>query len=100
MKPIQVKDATPIGTRRGGAFVDYSDGTGEFVVRDWPVYDRAFGDRIHAMKRARDLTLRQFANLLGLGVVDASGLEHGSKVPATEEDAAAILAALAGEDKP
>jgi hypothetical protein len=64
----------------GAAFVDYADGSGEFVqLKGQPVYLRTTSAHEFAFARKEaDLRLRDAATLLGLRPSEISGLESGS----------------------
>lgn len=96
IEAIRLKEATPTGTTESAAFLDYADGRAEFRVETVNTYDRAFGDKVRAARRRSRLYLGTAATRLGIGVVEMSSLENGSLVPATDADAAAILATFRG----
>lgn len=89
MNAIPVK---PVSTRRSGAFVDGVDPKtgkrfGRFETVDFPVYPPSHDGRELRAERVRlGLSLRDGARLLGLGLVELSGLETGSHTFATAEE--------------
>ncbi len=93
-------DVKPIGTERGGAFVDYTDGHGAFEIREFDVFPletRATGAAFRRMRVDElGLSLRQGATRLALSVVDLCSLECGRKTFASEADRAEAEALLRG----
>jgi hypothetical protein len=86
MTTFRTIDVTPIGTRRSPAFVHYPDGC-SFEDQVVPTFPASFqGLALRAARVATSTTLIRAARLLGVNVVEVSGLEMGSL---TFEDAEA-----------
>ena len=95
MTTFRTIDVTPIGTRRSPAFVKYPDGC-SFEDQILPTYPASFlGLALRAARAATATTLIRTARLLGISVVEVSGLEMGSLV--FEDGAAWPLATQAIE---
>lgn len=90
---IGLMSVAPIGTRRGGAFVD-GPGVHEFRILEFPVYPPSpHGERLRKARVGAGLTLRAVAHAVDLRPREVCDLERGSS---TTDDVgwAAIMAAI------
>jgi len=80
----------PIGTQTAGAFVDGERNGhrfGEFQIREIPKYPPSpKGEQLRSLRLQIPYSLRQAANLLGIGVVQLSGLERGTHTYTKSEE--------------
>lgn len=96
MSRIEVIPVAPIGKREVIGFITGSEGCGPSMtaINAYPEAPRA--KELRDRRLGADLTLREWADVLGVSVVEASGLERGSH---TVNDWDALFAILDGESE-